>query len=133
MAYAGASHIVGGLLTGFLDGQVLRDADRVPWVFSAFQSKERVAIELDAEVLHDEHEKGALAVTVYETTNVPMIGALNLQTSATTFVQGEQVYRLLEPWMPILAAEVIAHCPPLYQPAAVQTMAVATRDRHWGR
>jgi hypothetical protein len=34
-------------------------------------------------------------------------------------VQGEPVYTLLEPWMPILAAEVIAHRPPLYQPAAV--------------
>jgi len=30
MAYAGTSHIVGGLLTGFLDGQLLWDADRVP-------------------------------------------------------------------------------------------------------
>jgi hypothetical protein len=120
MAYAGTSHIVGGLLTGFLDGQVLWDADRVPWVFSAFQSKECVAIELDAEALDEARDQGALTVTVYETTNVPMVGALNLQTGATTFVQGEPVYTLLEPWMPILAAEVIAHRPPLYQPAAVQ-------------
>jgi hypothetical protein len=120
MAYAGTSHIVGGLLTGFLDGQMLWDADRVPWVFSAFQSKERVTIELDPEVLQDVREHGALAVTVYETTNVPMIGALNLHTGETTFVKGEPVYSLLKPWMQILAAEVIAHRPPLYQPAAVQ-------------
>jgi hypothetical protein len=111
MAYAGTSHIVGGLLTSFLDGQVLWDADRVPWVFSPFQSKERVAIELDAEALDDAREQGALAVTVYETTNVPMIGALNLQTGETTFAKGEPVYILLEPWMPILAAEVIAGSP----------------------
>lgn len=120
MAYAGTSHIIGGFVTGFLDGRVLTQSDGTPFVFSSFQSKERVRIELDAEALEEEQSKGVQAVTVYETVNKPMVGALNLATGETTFAQGEAVYQLLAPWMATIAAEVIAHRPPIYDPAQVQ-------------
>src|SRR6266545_667622 len=120
MAYAGTSHIVGGFVTGFLDGRVLHSPDGTPFVFSSFQSKERIKIELDAEALEEEQAKGVTSVMVYETTNKPMVGALNLATGETTFAQGEEVYQLLGSWMATIAGEVIHHRPPLYDPAKVQ-------------
>jgi hypothetical protein len=74
MAYSGTSHIIGGFVTGFLDGQLLAAPDGTPFVFSSFQSKERVRIELDADDLAEEHSKGVLNVSVYETINTPMVG-----------------------------------------------------------
>src|SRR6266545_714555 len=120
MAYAGTSHIVGGFVTGFLAGRVLHSPDGTPFVFSSFQSKERIKIELDAEALEEEQAKGVTSVMVYETTNKPMVGALNLATGETTFAQGEEVYQLLGSWMATIAGEVIHHRPPLYDPAKVQ-------------
>jgi SAM-dependent methyltransferase len=117
MAYAGAAHIVGGFVTGFLDGQILTAADGTPFVFSSFQSKERVRIELDADDLAEEHGKGVESISVFEIVNKPMVGALNLTTGETTFAQGEEVYELLQPWMATIAHQVMAHRPPLYEPS----------------
>jgi hypothetical protein len=79
-----------------------------------------VKIELDAEALEEEQAKGVVSVSVYETTNKPMVGALNLVSGETTFAQSEEVYHLLAPWMATIAAEVISHRPPIYDPAQVQ-------------
>jgi SAM-dependent methyltransferase len=120
MPPTGEAHLAAEILTGLLDGEVLTGPDAQQYVFVTCVTQTWRRIQLDAEELEKERQKGVARVEVQQQEDHPILGVLHLASGAVRYLQGEEVFEYLTPWLPMLAGRVLEKRQPLYRldPAA---------------
>jgi len=115
MPPTGEAHLAADILTGLLDGEIVRGPEGTPHLFTSFVTQEWISIEIDEEEREKQRERGVVHLEVKQQQDKPILGVLNLASGSTYYYQGEEVFTYLQPWLPILAARVIEKRKPLYQ------------------
>jgi Uncharacterised methyltransferase family (DUF6094) len=118
MPPTGEAHLAADILTGLLDGEIVRGPegpDGIPHLFTSFVTQEWISIEIDEEEREKQRERGVVHLEVRQQQDKPILGVLNLTSGSSQYYQGEEVFTYLQPWLPILAARVIEKRKPLYQ------------------
>src|SRR5258708_9744795 len=115
MPPTGEAHLAADILTGLLDGEIVRGPDGTPHLFTSFVTQEWISIEIDEEEREKQRERGVVHLEVRQQQDKPILGVLNLASGSSHYYQGEEVFTYLQPWLPTLAARVIEKRKPLYQ------------------
>jgi hypothetical protein len=115
MPLLGETHQAAEILTGLLDSVPLTGPEGERCIFTSFVSQKWTEVEVEAEQLEEEREKGVTSMRIYRQADHPVLGALNLLTGAWRYYQGEEVYGFLAPWLRVLASRVFEKRRPLYQ------------------
>jgi len=119
MPYTGEAHIAAEVMIGGLDGQIVYGPGLGPGaqahLFTAFIGQEWVTKAVDPELRQKLHQDGCVRVELRELEDKPILGVLNLEQGKVRYYQGEEVFDFLQPWLPTLAARVIAQRQPLYR------------------
>jgi len=115
MPPTGEAHLAADILTGLLDGEIVRGPDGTPHLFTSFVTQEWISIEIDEEEKEQQRERGVVRLEVRQQQDKPILGVLNLASGSSHYYQGEEVFTYLQPWLGTLAARVIEKRKPLYQ------------------
>src|SRR5258708_18935161 len=115
MPPTGEAHLAADILTGLLDGEIVRGPDGTPHLFTSFVTQEWISIEIDEEEKEKQRERGVVRLEVRQQQDKPILGVLNLASGSSHYYQGEEVLTYLQPWLRTLAARVIEKRKPLYR------------------
>ncbi len=115
MPPTGEAHLAADILTGLLDGEIVRGPDGIPHLFTSFVTQEWISIEIDDEEREKQRERGVVHLEVRQQQDKPILGVLNLASGSSHYYQGEEVFTYLRPWLGTLAARVIEKRKPLYR------------------
>ncbi len=118
MPPTGEAHLAADILTGLLDGEIVRGPegpDGTPHLFTSFVTQEWISIEIDEEEREKQRERGVVHLEVRQQQDKPILGVLNLASGISHYYQGEEVFTYLQPWLSTLAARVIEKRKPLYR------------------
>src|SRR5258708_27170175 len=114
MPPTGEAHLAADILTGLLDGEIVRGPDGTPHLFTSFVTQEWISIEIDEEEREKQRERGGVQLEVRQQQDKPIPGVLNLASGSSHYYQREEVFTYLQPWLPPLPARLIWKCKPLY-------------------
>jgi predicted RNA methylase len=119
MPYTGEAHVAAEFLTGVLDGEIVSGPgsgpDATPHLFTSFVGQEWVSMQIDAEEREKLRERGVVHVSMRQTQDKPILGVLDLEQGTSRYLQGDEVFAFLQPWLHTLAARVVEKRIPRYQ------------------
>ncbi|HET8850926.1 MAG TPA: DUF6094 domain-containing protein, partial [Ktedonobacteraceae bacterium] len=119
MPYTGEAHVAAEFLTGVLDGEIVTGPgsgpDATPYLFTSFVGQEWVSMQIDSEEREKLRERGVVHVSMRQTQDKPILGVLDLEQGTSRYVQGDEVFAFLQPWLQTLATQVVDKRVPLYQ------------------
>ncbi len=119
MPYTGEAHVAAEFLTGVLDGEIVTGpgsgAEATPHLFTSFVGQEWVSMQIDAEEREKLRERGVVHVSMRQTQDKPILGVLDLEQGTSRYLQGDEVFAFLQPWLHTLAARVVEKRIPRYQ------------------
>ena len=119
MPYTGEAHVAAEFLTGVLDGEIVTGpgsgSDAKPHLFTSFVGQEWVSMQIDAEEREKLRERGVVHVSMRQTQDKPILGVLDLEQGTSRYLQGDEVFAFLQPWLHTLAARVVEKRIPRYQ------------------
>ncbi len=72
-------------------------------------------MQIDAEEREKLRERGVVHVSMRQTQDKPILGVLNLEQGTSRYLQGDEVFAFLQPWLHTLAARVVEKRIPRYQ------------------
>ena len=108
MPISGESYLAALILTGTLDGEALHGPDGQWYAFATHIASEWAAIEVD----EDMRKKGVTHIQQQQ--DKPCLSVLNLETGALAHYQRDEVFAVLQPWLPLLAERVLGQYTPIY-------------------
>jgi hypothetical protein len=119
MPYTGEAHVAAEFLTGVLDGEIVTGPgsgpEAKPHLFTSFVGQEWVSMTIDAEEREKLRERGVVHVSMRQTQDKPILGVLDLERGTSRYLQGDEVFAFLQPWLHTLAARVVEKRIPRYQ------------------
>ncbi len=119
MPYTGEAHVAAEFLTGVLDGEIVTGPgsgpETKPHLFTSFVGQEWVSMQIDSEEREKLRERGVVHVSMRQIQDKPILGVLDLAQGTSRYVQGDEVFVFLQPWLQTLAAHVVDKRVPLYQ------------------
>ncbi len=119
MPYTGEAHVAAEFLTGVLDGEIVTGPgsgpEAKPHLFTSFVGQEWVSMQIDSEEREKLRERGVVHVSMRQTQDKPILGVLDLEQGTSRYLQGDEVFAFLQPWLLTLAAQVVEKRVPLYQ------------------
>jgi predicted RNA methylase len=119
MPYTGEAHVAAEFLTGVLDGEIVTGPgsgpEAKPHLFTSFVGQEWVSMQIDAEEREKLRERGVVHVSMRQTQDKPILGVLDLEQGTSRYLQGDEVFAFLQPWLHTLAARVVEKRIPRYQ------------------
>jgi len=119
MPYTGEAHVAAEFLTGVLDGEIVSGPgsgpEATPHLFTSFVGQEWVSMQIDAEEREKLRERGVVHVSMRQTQDKPILGVLDLEQGTSRYLQGDEVFAFLQPWLHTLAARVVEKRIPRYQ------------------
>src|SRR6266699_3496006 len=119
MPYPGEAHVAAEFLTGVLDGEIVTGPgsgpEAKPHLFTSFVGQEWVSMQIDAEEREKLRERGVVHVSMRQTQDKPILGVLDLEQGTSRYLQGDEVFAFLQPWLHTLAARVVEKRIPRYQ------------------
>ncbi len=119
MPYTGEAHVAAEFLTGVLDGEIVTGPgsgpEAKPHLFTSFVGQEWVSMTIDAEEREKLRERGVVHVSMRQTQDKPILGVLDLEQGTSRYLQGDEVFAFLQPWLHTLAARVVEKRIPRYQ------------------
>jgi len=119
MPYTGEAHVAAEFLTGVLDGEIVtgpgNGPEATPHLFTSFVGQEWVSMQIDAEEREKLRERGVVHVSMRQTQDKPILGVLDLEQGTSRYLQGDEVFAFLQPWLHTLAARVVEKRIPRYQ------------------
>src|SRR5258708_36784719 len=107
MQPTGEAHLAADILTGLLDGEIVRGPDGTPHLFTSFVTQEWISIGIDEEEREKQRERGVVHLEVRQQQDKPILGVLNLASGSSHYYQGQEVFTYLRPLLGTLAALVI--------------------------
>lgn len=138
MPYTGAAHVAAEVLSDVIGGEVIygpeEGPEARPYLFTAFISSEWCNMSISQEDREKLHGENLVRVSLRQYQDLPVLGALELETGQSRYYEGEAVFSFLAPWMGRLASEASSHRPARYQldPAdwELGVMTQFARDKH---
>jgi Uncharacterised methyltransferase family (DUF6094) len=109
MPPSGAAHLAAAILTGLFDGEIVCGPDGLPYVFTTYVTTEMVDVEVD------EDARARHVTRIQQQQDKAVLGLLSLTTGEIRYEQGDAAFAFLTPWLPALAAQVLARRDPIYQ------------------
>ena len=109
MPPTGTAHLAADILTGLFDGEIVAGPDGLPYVFTTYVTTEMVSIEVD------EDARAKHVTRILQQQDKAVLGVLNLTTGDVRYYQGDEAFAFLTPWLPTLAAQVLARRDPIYK------------------
>lgn len=108
MPPTGTAHLAADILTGLFDGEIVYGPDTLPYVFTTFVTTELVPVEVDDEA------RAKHITRILQQQDKAVLGVLSLTSGEISYYQGEAAFAFLAPWLPTLAAQVLARREPIY-------------------
>ncbi len=109
MPIAGEAHLAALILTGACNYRPVAGPDGRRYAFATYVSTELADIE------PDEEQRKKRVTRVQQQQDKAVLHVLDLTTGESVTYQRDAVYTFLQPWLPLLANQVLATYQPLYR------------------